>query len=176
MFDREWGGFFPSDKGRPATEPRLVAGLLYLQHTCRLSDVADVARRVENCCYQHFTGKTYLQHKLQIDPSSLTRWRGRIGEEDVEWLLTQTIQAGHKSGVIGEISATRVAVDTTVMEENTAYPTGARLYERAHDQLAALAQEAGVDLRQSNARLAPRFALQVCHYALPNSSNACVKL
>jgi IS5 family transposase len=25
VFDREWAGFFPSGKGRPATEPRLVA-------------------------------------------------------------------------------------------------------------------------------------------------------
>ncbi|PZX49454.1 IS5 family transposase, partial [Cereibacter changlensis] len=37
VFEREWAGFFPSGKGRPATEPRLVAGLLYLQHAYRLS-------------------------------------------------------------------------------------------------------------------------------------------
>ena len=46
VFDREWAGFFPSGKGRPATEPRLVAGLLYLQHAYRLSDEAVVARWV----------------------------------------------------------------------------------------------------------------------------------
>ena len=27
-FDREWAGFVPSATGRPATPPRLVAGLL----------------------------------------------------------------------------------------------------------------------------------------------------
>jgi transposase, IS5 family len=165
VFEREWAGFFPSGKGRPATEPRLVAGLLYLQHAYRLSDEAVVARWVENPYYQHFTGETFFQHKLPIDPSSLTRWRGRIGEEGVEWLLTHTIRAGQKSGAIDENSAKRVAVDTTVMEKNIAYPTDARLYERARDQLAALAQEAGVDLRQSYARLAPRLALQVGRYA-----------
>ena len=165
VFEREWAGFFPSGKGRPATEPRLVAGLLYLQHAYRLSDEAVVARWVENPYYQHFTGETFFQHRPPIDPSSLTRWRGRIGEEGVEWLLTQTIQAGQKSGVIDEDSAKRVAVDTTVMEKNIAYPTDARLYERARGQLAELAQEAGVDLRQSYARLAPRLALQVGRYA-----------
>ena len=51
------------------------------------------------------------------------------------------------------------------MEKNIAYPTDARLYERAREQLAALAQEAGVELRQSYARLAPRLALQVGRYA-----------
>lgn len=165
VFEQEWAGFFPSGKGRPATDPRLVAGLLYLQHAYRLSDEAVVARWVENPYYQQFTGETFFQHRPPIDPSSLTRWRGRIGEEGVEWLLTQTIHAGQKSGVIDDDSVKRVAVDTTVMEKNIAHPTDARLYERARDQLVALAQEAGVELRQSYARLAPRLALQVGRYA-----------
>ena len=165
VFEREWAGFFPSGKGRPATEPRVVAGLLYLQHAYRLSDEAVVARWVENPYFQHFTGETFFQHRPPIDPSSLTRWRGRIGEEGVEWLLTQTILAGQKAGAIDAKSAKRVAVDTTVMEKAIAYPTESRLYERARDQLAVLAQEAGVELRQSYARLAPRLALQVGRYA-----------
>ena len=158
-------GFFPSTTGRPATPPRLVAGLLYLQHAYRLSDEAVVARWVENPYHQHFTGEVFFQHKLPIDPSSLTRWRKRIGEEGVEWLLTQTIEAGRKSGAIDESSVKRVAVDTTVMEKKIAYPTDARLYDRAREQLATLAQEAGVELRQTYARLAPRLALQVGRYA-----------
>jgi IS5 family transposase len=159
LFEREWTGFFPSHKRRPAAEPRLVAGLLYLQQAYRLSDEAVVARWVENPNYQHFTGEAFFQHRPPIDPSSLTRLRGWIGEEGVEWLLTQTIQAGQKSGVIDEDSAKRLAVDTTVMEKNITYPTDARFYERARGQLAELAHEAGVDLRQSYARLAPRLAL-----------------
>jgi hypothetical protein len=63
VFEREWSGFFPSGKGRSATEPRLVAGLLYLQHAYRLSDEAVVARWVENPYYQHFTGETFFQHR-----------------------------------------------------------------------------------------------------------------
>ena len=165
VFEREWSGFFASGTGRPATPPRLVAGLLYLQHAYRLSDEAVVARWVENPYYQHLTGETFFQHRPPIDPSSLTRWRNRIGEEGVEWLLTQTIEAGRKSGAIDDASLRRVAVDTTVMEKNIAYPTDARLYERARTQLVALAQEAGVDLRQSYARLAPRLAMQVGRYA-----------
>lgn len=122
VFVREWVGFFPSGKGRPATEPRLVAGFLYLQHAYLLSHEAVVARWVENPCYQHLTGEVLFQHKLPIDPSSLTRWRGRIGEEGVEWLLTQTIRAGQKSSAIDEDSVRRVAVDTSVSEKNIAYP------------------------------------------------------
>ena len=117
---KKWAGFVPSCKGRPAREPRLVAVLLYLLHAYRLSDEAVVARWVENRYCQRFTGETFFQHRPPIDPSSLTRWRERIGEEGVELLLPQTIQAGQKSGVIDEDSAQRVAVETTVMEKNIA--------------------------------------------------------
>lgn len=55
VFEREWAEFFPSSTGRPATPPRLVAGLLYLQHAFRLSDEAVVARWIENPYHQHFT-------------------------------------------------------------------------------------------------------------------------
>ena len=85
-----------------------MAGLLYLRHAYRLSDEAGDARWVENPYYQQLTGETFFQNPLPIDPSSLTRWRGRIGEEGVEWLLPQTIRAGQKSGVIDEDSAKRV--------------------------------------------------------------------
>ena len=55
-------------------------GLMYLQHAFKLSDEAVVARWVENPYYQHFTGETFFQHRPPIDPSSLVRWRKRIGE------------------------------------------------------------------------------------------------
>ena len=165
FFETEWSGFFPSSTGRPATSPRLVAGLLYLQHAFRLSDEAVVARWVENPYYQHFTGETFFQHRPPIDPTSLTRWRQRIGEEGVEWLLTRTIEAGRASGAVAERSLEQVAVDTTVMEKAIAHPTDSRLLERARAQLVELAREAGIGLRQSYARLAPRLAAQVGRYA-----------
>ena len=60
VFEREWGGFFPSHTGRPATLSRLVAGLLYLQHAYALSDEAVVARWSENPYWQHFCGETFF--------------------------------------------------------------------------------------------------------------------
>ena len=78
--------------------------------------------------------------------------------------MTQTIAAGCKSGVIDQSSVKRVAVDTTVMEKAIAYSTDARLYKRAGKQV-LLAHDAGVDLRETYARLAPRLAPQVGRYA-----------
>lgn len=165
FFEREWAGFFPSATGRPATSPRLVAGLMYLQHTFRLSDEAVIARWVENPYFQHFTGETFFQHQPPIHPSSLSRWRDRIGEEGAEWLLTKTIKAGHAGGVIDDSSLSRVSVDTTVMEKNIAHPTDGRLYETARRKLVALARDTGLSLRQTYARKAPQLALQVGRYA-----------
>jgi IS5 family transposase len=67
--------------------------------------------------------------------------------------------------VISERSVEAVIVDTTVMEKAIAHPTDARLYEKARRRLVALAQEAGLSLRQSYARLAPRLSGQVGRYA-----------
>lgn len=124
-----------------------------------------VARWVENPYYPHLCGETFFQHRPPVVPSSLTRWRNRIGEEGVDWLLTKTIEAGREAGVISERSAETVIVDTTVMEKAIAHPTGTRLYEKARRRLVALAKEAGLSLRQSYARLAPRLAGQVGRYA-----------
>jgi IS5 family transposase len=164
-FEREWAGFFPSGEGRPATHPRLVAGLIYLQHAYGLSDEAVVARWVENPYFQHFTGETFFQHHAPIHPSSLSRWRGRIGEEGVEWLLTKTIEAGRASGAVTPRSLAEVAVDTTVMEKAIAHPTDSRLYEGARRSLVALAGKAGITLRQNYNRLAPRLAARAGRHA-----------
>ncbi len=125
--ERKWAGFFPARSGRPATHPGLVAGLMSLQHTYGLSDEAVVARWVETPYFQHFTGETFFQHQAPIHPSSLSRWRDRIGEEGAEWLLTRTVQAGRSAGVVDDDRLSRVSVDTTVMEKTIAHPTDARL-------------------------------------------------
>jgi len=164
-FEREWSGFFPAQEGRPATHPRLVAGLMYLQHTFNLSDEAVLARWVENPYFQQFTGETVFQHRPPIHPSSLSRWRGRIGEEGVEWMLTKTIEAGRAAGAVSERSLAEIAVDTTVMEKAIAHPTDSRLYERARHSLVALAGKAGIRLRQNYNRKAPRLAAQAGRHA-----------
>ena len=157
-FEEHWAGFFPSPEGRPALHPRLVAGLMCLQHAYGLSDEAVLARWVENPYFQHFTGEAFFQHRLPLHPSSLSRWRGRIGEEGVEWLLTKTVEAGRASGAVKPRSLSQVAVDTTVMEKAIAHPTDSRLYERARRSLVTLAQKVGIRLRQNYNRKAPRLA------------------
>lgn len=162
---RTFAGHFSSGRGRPALSPRLVAGLLYLQHAFDASDEAVVNTWVENPYWQFFTGETYLQTEAPVDPSSLTRWRKRIGEEGVETLLALTIEAARKAGMLSKTSVDRVIVDTTVMPKAIAHPTDSRLLERARQHMVKLADEGGLELRQNYNREAPRLATQIGRYA-----------
>lgn len=163
--ERNFSAHFTSTRGRPALPPRLVAGLLYLQHTFRTSDEAVVNTWVENPYWRYFCGEIYLQTQAPIDPSSLTRWRKRIGEEGVETLLMATIDAARRGGVIKAASVDRVIVDTTVMPKAVAYPTDSRLLEKSRQHLVRVANEHGISLRQNYNRIAPRMAAQVGRYA-----------
>ena len=156
---------FVSSAGRPATSPRLIAGLLYLQHAFDLSDEDVVWQWVENPYWQVFTGETFLQTEPPIDPSSLTRWRKRLGEAGVEELLAATIEAAKRAGVIKASSVKRVIVDTTVMPKAIAHPTDSRLLERCREHLVKAAARHGLKLRQNYNREAPRLAVQIGRYA-----------
>ena len=163
--ERTFSTSFTSARGRPALPPRLVAGLLYLQHTFDASDEAVVNTWVENPYWQFFCGETYLQTELPIDPSSLTRWRKRIGEEGVETLLAASIDAARRGGVIQKSSVQQVIVDTTVMPQAIAHPTDSRLLDKSRQHLVKAAEDNGLKLRQNYNRVAPRLAAQIGRYA-----------
>ncbi len=81
------------------------------------------------------------------------RWRQRIGEEGCEWLLAHSIEAATKAGVIKRRSLEQVELDTTVRPKAIAHPTDSRLLNRAREQLVDAARDAGIELRQSYARV-----------------------
>ncbi len=151
--------FAPRPSGDCA--PRQVAGLLYLQHTFALSDEEVVWGWVENPYWQLFCGETWFQHNPPIDPSSLTRWRQRIGAEGMEWLLSQTIKAAASAKVIKQHSLDKVIVDSTVQAKATAYPTNSKLLNRGRRQLVQLS--GNIKLRASNVENHDEPRTQDCH-------------
>lgn len=162
---QQWGAQFESTTGRPALPTRLMAALLYLKHVYALSDEDVVERWVENPYWQHFSGECYFRHELPCDPSSLVRWRKRIGEAGCEWLLAHSIEAARRAGVIKRSSLQTVVLDTTVQPKAIAHPTDSRLLNRAREQLVGAAQKAGVALRQSYARVGKAAETQAGRYA-----------
>jgi len=150
--------------GQPPLPTRLVAGLFILKHMHNLSDEALCDRWVENPYFQFFCGEAVFRHELPFDRSSLTRWRQRLGEEQIAALLQESLSVAHRSGAIETKDLERVVVDTTVQEKAIAHPTDARLIHRAIEKLVDLAKREGVKLRQSYLRLAKRAAIMVGRY------------
>ena len=140
--------------GQPPKPTRLMAGLLYLKHTFALSDEVLIARWVENPYWQYFCGETYFQHEPPIHPTSLTRYRQRLGQAGCEELLQLTIEAGVAERVIDQRDMAEVLVDTTVMEKAITYPTDSKLYLKSLQRLNQQAKAHGIKLRQSYTRTA----------------------
>ncbi|MCP1846146.1 IS5 family transposase [Bradyrhizobium sp. USDA 4524] len=153
-----------TDSRQPGLPTRLVAGLFILKHMHNLSDEVLCARWIENPYYQYFCGELSFCHRLPFDRSSLTRWRQRLGEEQLVALIQESLAAAHKTGAIGPTDLERVAVDTTVQPKAVAHPTDAGLMHRAITKLVGLAKRNRVPLRQSYLRLAKRAAIMVGRY------------
>jgi transposase, IS5 family len=151
--------------GQPPLPTRLVAGLFILKHMHNLSDEVLCARWIENPYYQFFCGEQVFCHALPFDRSSLTRWRQRLGEEQLVALIQESLSVAHKTGALASKDLERVVVDTTVQPKAIAHPTDARLMHRALEKLVALAKDAGLTLRQSYARVAKRAAIMVGRYS-----------
>jgi IS5 family transposase len=113
---------------------------------------------VENPYYQYFCGEEFFQHRLVFDRSSLTRWRQRMGEEKLQALLQESLAVASRTEAIKPADLARAIVDTTVQPKAVMFPTDAKLVNRARERLVRLAQELGVELRQSYRRVG-KFAL-----------------
>jgi len=149
QFEAAIDACYADELGRPGVNTRLMVGLLYLKHAYDESDESVVARWVENPYWQFFCGCQYMQHELPIDPSSLSRWRKRIGAERLEQLLEATIRTALAMKALRPQELAKVNVDTTVQEKAIAFPTDARLYHKLRLALVRRAQALGLRLRQN---------------------------
>jgi IS5 family transposase len=164
-FDEHFGTYYSEGTGRPATSTRLMVSLHYLKYTHDLSDEAVLRGWVENPYWQYLSGMEFFCHEPPVNPSSMSRWRSRVGEAGGEELLRQTIEAGLHMGLIKPSELRRVNVDTTVQEKHIRFPTDPRLYDRMRERLVMAARREGVALRQSYVRVGKRLLAQQSRYA-----------
>jgi len=95
----------------------------------------------------------------------MTRWRNRLGLENLEKILAETIVTAVNTETVAPQDLKRVIADTTVMEKNIAFPTDSKLLNRAREQLVELADNSGLKLRKSYARVGKFAALNAWRYA-----------
>jgi IS5 family transposase len=164
-FETELGPLYAEAVGRPGLPTRLMVGLHYLKYLFDESDESVVEKWVENPYWQFFCGRTYFEHELPCHPTSLVKWRHRLGAAGVEELLTETLSTAKREQALVESEIKRVNVDTTVQEKAIAFPTDARLYHKARRALVRAAQAADIPLRQTYVRLSQQALARQGRYA-----------
>jgi transposase, IS5 family len=165
VFEKEFGSLYVENVGRPGLPIRLMVALHYLKHAFNVSDENVVAQFIENGYWQYFCGFEYFQHEFPLDPTSLVKWRQRIGHKGMEKLLKVTIETAKSKEYVTEKHLERVNVDTTVQEKAVAFPTDARLYHKARRILVRLAKRRNIDLRQSYERLGKKALIMQGRYS-----------
>ena len=164
-FETTLGGSYHPTQGAPGISTRLMVSLHYLKYQADLSDDDVVAAWAENPYWQHFSGERYFRHGMPIDPSSMTRWRKRLGEAGAEQMLRATLEAGMRMKAIHPSQLQRINVDTTVQTKAVRYPTDARLYHRMRERLVKSARSAGLTIKQSYQHAGKKLLLQSSRYA-----------
>lgn len=171
FFEKEFGEFYSEGMGRPALPIRLLVGLHYLKSAYNLSDESVVDAFLENPYQQYFLGYEYFQHHFPLDPTSLVRWRQRIGSEGMEMLLHELLQMAQRLQMLKLSDMQRVTVDTTVQEKAVSFPTDSRLYQKGRELLVAKAEEEGLRLRQNYKRVGRKAAIMQGRYARAGQYN-----
>lgn len=165
VYENEFKEFYSENNSRIPKPIRLMVGLVMLQNMFKLSDTGVVQNWVENPYWQFFCGFDYLQWKFPIDPSSLTRFRQRIGEKGVQRIFKTTISMAVDYGFVSLNSLEKVIVDTTVMEKNISHPTDAKLYDRARAGIVKWCEKENVPLRQKYTFVSKKALHDVSKYA-----------
>lgn len=165
LADQKFGEVYSDGAGQPPLPTRLMAGASILKHTFNLSDEELVRRWIENPYFQYFCGMEFFCHKAPFDPSSLSRWRTRMGAERLEALLQESLSVAVRTKAIDVRDLSKVIVDTTVEEKAITFPTDAKLTNRAREKLVKLAKKHGLELRQYYPRVGKLALMKHQRYA-----------
>jgi IS5 family transposase len=147
-FEKEFSVYY-SDKGAPSVPIRLMVGCLLLKHLYNLGDERIPEFWVRDVYFQYFCGGVHFEHKFPFDPSDFVHFRNRIGEGGIAKIFAYSVKL-HGSEV-GRMSKF-VLSDTTVQENNTTFPTDAKLCKKVIDNCNKIAQKEGIVQRQRYTR------------------------
>ena len=164
-FEKEFGKYYVENVGRPGKPIRILVGLHYLKNAYDESDESCVDRFLENPYWQYFCGFEHFQHEFPLKPTTLVKWRQRIGKTGIEKLFYETLLTAQKLSLLNKSHLNKVNIDTTVQEKAIAYPTDARLYYKMQVKLVKTAQKYGIELRQSYRRLGKKALVMQGRYS-----------
>lgn len=115
-----------SQLGRPGKDSHLINGLLIMKHLMVMSDEDVVDCFLENPYVQYFCGYDQFITGREIESSTLTRMRKRLGAEYFKRFEDEIL------GILKErriIKSKEQMVDATIYPSNISYPTDTGLIE-----------------------------------------------
>lgn len=131
---------------------RLMVACLLLKHLYNLGDETLVSSWIQNPYMQYFYGIEYFQHTFPCDPSDFVHFRKRIGVEGMEKIFAYSVSFHGK-----DAQEKQMLSDTTVQENNTTYPTDAKLAKKNIDKVNQIAQKENVEERQTYTRVSKQL-------------------
>ena len=142
-FEKEFSPLY-SKTGNPSHPIRFMVGCLLLKHLYNLGDETLASAWIMNPYMQYFCGRVFFEHKFPCDPSNFVHFRKRIGEKGIEKIFAYSVRMHDAKTNTSNF----VLSDTTVQENNTSFPTDAKLCKKVIDYCNKIAENEGIKQRQ----------------------------
>ncbi len=142
-FEKEFSPLY-SKVGNPSHPIRFMVGCLLLKHLYNLGDETLEKAWIMNPYMQYFCGRVFFEHEFPCDPSNFVHFRKRIGEKGIEKIFAYSVSMHNAQTNTSNF----VLSDTTVQENNTTFPTDAKLAKKVIDYCNKIAENEGIKQRQ----------------------------
>lgn len=147
-FEKELGVYY-SANGAPSVPIRMMVGCMLLKHLYNLGDERLPEYWVRDVYFQYFCGCVFFEHRFPFDPSDFVHFRNRIAEEGMEKIFAYSVKIHGKEV---EKKSKLVLSDTTVQQNNTTFPTDAKLCKKVIDKCNKIAEKEGIEQRRRYTR------------------------
>jgi IS5 family transposase len=134
--------FYNRKKGRTGCALRTLSAVSIVSRLRQLSDRKVIEHIQENRYMQYFCNVPDQNLRTFMNPSTLCRFRKRVGKEGISLMEDEVFSCLKRADVI---EADMMLMDATVLESPIIYPTDVRLLYKAFDKMAILATEGHIE-------------------------------
>lgn len=169
-FEKEFSPLY-SKVGNPSHPIRFMVGCLLLKHLYNLGDETLEKAWIMNPYMQHFCGRVFFEHEFPCDPSNFVHFRKRIGEKGIEKIFAYSVRMHDTKTNTSNF----VLSDTTVQENNTSFPTDAKLCKKVIDYCNKIAGNEGIKQRQRYTKVSKQMVRNTYNGKHPKRAKAARK-
>ena len=131
-FEEVLAGYYSPDRGRPPESPVLMLKFEYLRYHYTLSDRQVIERAKTDMAFRYFLQVD--MHNQLPDPSSLCRFRGRLGNEGFHEVFDRVVAVAREQGMVKDRLRLK---DASHVIADIAIPTTLALLAQTRDKLLA---------------------------------------